>query len=317
MIINTHVHVNTDSNFFFYNSYNIDMFIKEMVENKISFSLPCLNPKINIFKCPNDCANNCMINKDFESNMQNCIGKCKFSNRHRTTIIDMPNNILRVQCNTCSTIIYEGIDPLHNLNILLLEQLTKYKNFIKPILYFSVSNSTLQNEIDFFEANYKGLYAGYKLHPWTNQRSVAKIKNIKTDLPFLIHTGLRYEESPKHAIEFSMQNDLKVVITHAAQLNKMFLSRIALNPNLYIDICPADFLFKYKHLTLEHPERINSPQDIYMSILDIIPSNKILFGSDSPWGNTAKELEIIESLKISNEDKQLILFKTALELYKI
>ena len=61
MIINSHVHVNTDENYFFYKDYGIARLLQEMQENKIEMAFPTLNPKIEIFRCPRDCSMHCSL----------------------------------------------------------------------------------------------------------------------------------------------------------------------------------------------------------------------------------------------------------------
>ena len=66
MIINSHVHVNTNNNFFFYSNYTMERFIKELDENNVDVALPSLNPKVGELRCENDCSffcKNCKINE--------------------------------------------------------------------------------------------------------------------------------------------------------------------------------------------------------------------------------------------------------------
>lgn len=46
-------------------------------------------------------------------------------------------------------------------------------------------------------------------------------------------------------------------------------------------------------------------------------ADKILFGSDSPWSNASKEIAILESLPLSEKEKQMILCDNAKKLLKI
>ena len=91
MIINSHVHINTDKNYFFYNNYGIEHFLTEMNESNIDFALPMLNPKLSIFRCPNDCSMHCTIlNSDITSGVNNNLNSCNCSNpkRHRVGIFE-------------------------------------------------------------------------------------------------------------------------------------------------------------------------------------------------------------------------------------
>ena len=55
-------------------------------------------------------------------------------------------------------------------------------------------------------------------------------------------------------------------------------------------------------------------QEQFLRILKAHGSDKILFGSDSPWSNTGKELASIRSLPITDEEKENILYKNAKKL---
>ena len=59
MIINSHVHVNTNDTYFFYNDYNLSRLLQEMKQNKIDLAFSTLNPKASIFRCPSDCSMQC------------------------------------------------------------------------------------------------------------------------------------------------------------------------------------------------------------------------------------------------------------------
>lgn len=316
MIINSHVHVNTNNNFFFYSNYTMERLIKELDENSVDVALPSLNPKVGELRCRDDCSFSCrkcnyMINND----LQNCSGNCSRNNRHRV-FVDSEKELYRLKCKTCGkVIIEEKQDPLRKYNIELMEQAKKYHNRIYPLLYISLCESTIQKEIDFYENNFKGMYCGYKFHPWTDQVSIRDF-TIKTSMPILIHTGLREYENVENAIYFAKRHPKnKVVIAHAAQLKKPILCSIEESSNIYLDCCPADFLYRNKASCIENSFKINSPEDIFYIALSMVSSKKIMFGTDSPWGTTKREIEIIFNLKISNEARNNILFKTAREVY--
>ena len=311
MIINSHVHLNTSNDYFFYNDYCLKRFKEEMDETGIDITLPCLNPKVSKLRCYNDCSFFC--NGKVNYNLQNC--SCKQPMRHRPCVTS-EGGMYKLYCKTCGKIILiSEVDPLRYINIELIEQTKKYRNRIKPILYLSLCEATLQKEIEFFEINYKGEYVGYKFHPWTDQVSIKNFK-IETDLPILIHTGMRDLESSKNVILFSKFNkNNKIIITHAAQLKESILKQIASSENLYIDCCPAMFLYKNKQSCLEYSDDILSPEDIFYKVMKFIPSEKILFGTDSPWGNSKDELQIINNLNITKQEKDNILFRNALNIY--
>lgn len=316
MIINSHVHVNPDGKCFFFNDYDLNRLLEEMYINHIDIALPTLNPKLEIFRCPNDCSFACPeLSGKINYNLENC--NCFLPHRHRICINEKDWKIA-LSCRTCGKLILESnIDPLRKYNIDLINLTKPYRTFLKPILYLSLCKSTLQNEINFFEKNFEGEFVGFKFHPWNDQVNIADFK-IKTTKSILIHTGLRSIESVKNAIVFATNNpNIKVIIAHAATLDDDCLRKIAKSPNIFIDCCPSVFMFKNRWSCFTCSEGLSSPEDIYYRVLRIIPSNKILFGTDSPWGNSTDELAVIRNLKISRKVKEQILYMNAKSVYEL
>lgn len=314
MIINSHVHFNTSNNFFFYSNYTIKRFIKELDENKIDIALPSLNPKIGEFRCPKDCSYSCeKYNYNINNDLQNC--NCQNMHRHRG-VVESYNGGYRLRCKVCDEIIIrQKEDPLRKYNIELMRQTAKYGSRIKPLLYISLCKSTIQKEIAFYEKNFKGLYCGYKFHPWTDQVSIRDFV-VETSLPMLIHTGLRECELAEDAVHFAKAHpNNKVVIAHAAQLKQKLLETISESCNMYLDCCPADFLYRNRESCFEDYSKINSPEDVFYYALNVVDSKRIMFGTDSPWGSSKKELDIISKLSVSDEVRENVLYRTAQEVY--
>ena len=315
MIINSHVHVNTDENFFFYNDYGLERLLSEMKQNGIDVAFPSLNPKANIFRCPNDCSMHCtMLEVAFKNNNLNKCN-CTNPNRHRVCIVESGDKLL-LKCKTCGKILLETmLDPLCSYNLDLITRTKPYRSILKPLIYISLCKSTIQGEIDFWESYFSNEFVGFKFHPWNDQVNVANFK-LRCSKPILIHTGIRELESAKNAITFAENNpSIKIVIAHAAALDEVVLRKIAKMENVFVDCCPSKFMYESKLSSLFCPEEINSPEDIYYKVLDFLPSNKILFGTDSPWGNSKDELEMISSLHIPESVREQILFKNAANLY--
>ena len=116
MIMNSHVHLNTDTNFFFYNDYGIKRFLAEMRENGIDLAMPALNHKVSICRCPNDCSMHCpqMPVTSINNNLDEC--NCSNPHRHRVGIFEESGNLV-LKCKTCGNIIFKStLDPLHMYN---------------------------------------------------------------------------------------------------------------------------------------------------------------------------------------------------------
>lgn len=316
MIINSHVHVATDNNYFFYNNYGFSQLVSEMISSGIDILLPTLNPKLNFFRCPNDCSMSCPVLKGrVNNNLNSC--NCNFPNRHRICVHEKRNQIA-LSCKTCGKLTLEAnIDPLRKYNIDLINLTKPFRSFIKPILYISLCRSTIQKEINFFETKYSSEFVGFKFHPWNDQVSVANFK-IRSSRPILIHTGVRSIENPRNAISFAKNNpSVKIVIAHAGTLDENILKEVSLMNNVFIDCCPSVFLFEEKKSNFVSHQDISCPEDIYYKVLDFVPSSKIIFGTDSPWGNSKSELEIVRRLKISSKIREQILYRNAVNLYNV
>ena len=59
------------------------------------------------------------------------------------------------------------------------------------------------------------------------------------------------------------------------------------------------------------------PKEQFVRIIKNHGSDKILFGSDSPWSRADEEIAFIRGLDISEEEKENILFKNAKRLLGI
>lgn len=121
-----------------------------MDKSRIDFALPTLNPKLGIFRCPNDCSVHCpqMIGI-VNNNLNNC--NCSNPQRHRVGIFEEDGKLV-LKCKTCGTIILKSsIDPLRKYNIALMNLTKPYRAKIRPLIYLSLCNSTLQAEIDFLK----------------------------------------------------------------------------------------------------------------------------------------------------------------------
>lgn len=314
MIINTHIHMATDNHFYFYPHFQLRQLLRDQQTNAITICLVCLNPKLSLLQCPKDCSFNCpMVSCHPNHNLQDCPSSCPYRAKHRMQVREDG-----IFCKTCGNLIWDisQVDPLRSFNIALIEQTKPIRSFIKPILYLSLANTSIQREIDFFEQYYTGEFVGYKLHPWTDQRKVSDI-HVHTKLPFLIHTGIRKLESPANAIAFAENHpENAIIIAHAASLKEEFLKKISSTPNVFLDCCPSNFLFSHKEECLWN-KKVTSSKEIYKIALSYLSSKKILFGTDSPWGNTKKEIDTVNSLAISTTEKEDIFFRNAMQIYEL
>lgn len=214
-------------------------------------------------------------------------------------------------CTTCNKIIYEGKDPFREYNILLMELCKKFNS--KPNLLLSMSNSTINEEIKFYEKNFHNMFLGYKLHPTSNFRNINEIKKFDSNRPILIHNDVHNYDSINNSINFALRYSGNVVLAHSYLL----MAKEKLNiKNLYFDICPVDN-FKNNINKIKHNQNYNNFKNIYNSALKYIEIDKLLFGTDWPYGDILDNYNEIIKADIEEKDKQKILSLNAKKLYKI
>jgi len=165
------------------------------------------------------------------------------------------------------------------------------------------------------------IFPGHELFYPTDKRwhPVYKLC-IKYDFPLIIHTGInsdnrkcaRYND-PKHIIKIAeMFPKLKIIIAHYfwPKLDYCFSITNGIN-NIYFDtsaladsevIKTSGGIKKIKEILIKTiKRRINS----------------VIFGTDWPMGNVKKHLDLINSLGLKKEEKNALLFKNSLKLFKL
>lgn len=112
-----------------------------------------------------------------------------------------------------------------------------------------------------------------------------------------------YHCMPEHMLRALRWFDTPVVAAHwgGAGCGQAVLDKLC-GENLYFDLS-----FGYA----------NMPRPIAQQILDRHGPDKLLFGSDMPWHRPAWELQLINSLDLSDDDRDKILFKNAQTLLSL
>jgi predicted TIM-barrel fold metal-dependent hydrolase len=149
-------------------------------------------------------------------------------------------------------------------------------------------------------------FRGLKLHPvlngyyLTNETVNPLIeKCIKLQIPILIHTGWSLLGSVTLVDKLAKRYpEAKIVIAHMIEQNCTDV--VKNNENVYLETSYS-----------QHPRRIEQA-------VKRLGANKILYGSDYPMGGGMEfEISKIKLAKIKKEEKDMILFKNAIELLKI
>jgi len=247
---------------------------------------------------------------------------CKKDANHRLKTIDIEQNNLKIICTSCNNIVYRGPDPLRPFNEKLLSESQKYPNRLLPFVFLSISDSTVAEEIKYFEGKYSEQFFGYKLHPSFSGRAITTIKNFPSTKTLLVHTGVDTITHPKNVIKFSRQYTGNIILAHFAKLDYESLQEISKNKKLFVDSSPATrILFLKKEQAsrvFRHPyfENISTESELYHHIIGLSMANKLIYGSDSPYGDLKKELQIANDLKLSPEIYTKIMYSNLMNALK-
>ena len=158
---------------------------------------------------------------------------------------------------------------------------------------------------------------GIKLHPeyqqfYVDDPYMLKIYDyaLSKGLVILFHAGYDpaypppIHSSPKQFAEISkqMQGGIIIAAHLGGQRQWNEVEEYLVGTEMYIDTSMGMNYY---------------PHDQFLRIVKNHGADKILFGSDSPWSKAGEEIEMLNSLSLSQEEKELILYKNAKRILKI
>lgn len=264
-MIDLHTHLNLSNQYLTHNEVTIEDFINNYRIHRLNGSVTMINPSLRRLFC-------------------DCGGFVNFSSSD--------NHTLTVTCSSCNSILYRGRDPYHDDNVKLLNLTLPDDIKTYPFLCLSMTNATISSESSFFERHYKNSFCGWKFHPSLNNVCVEDI-NFNSKRPLIIHTSLREPARAIHAVNFAKKYSGNVLICHAASLDTDVIKGASCMDNVYFDICPIDVLMR------------KYGEENVRQFIDLIPREKLVYGSDFPWGDMNFEIaflkEHIRKLGISEQ----------------
>jgi predicted TIM-barrel fold metal-dependent hydrolase len=195
-------------------------------------------------------------------------------------------------------------------NTTLLNETINRKDFK---FYFAAWINPEDSELDAFLENNLKYISIFKFHP-----SVQKIKitdesyrkyieiAVETDKPIVVHCG-RWKEiaSFKFPLELSKKYpDLKIILAHLG----------GDQPSLYLECAKEVKALNNKNIYLG----TESVREFYFvnEVVKTTGADRVIFGSDYNLGLPKMYIPIIESLNISNEQKELIFSGNILRILK-
>ncbi len=158
---------------------------------------------------------------------------------------------------------------------------------------------------------------GIKLHPEYQQFDIDAPEMLKIydyalsrNLIILFHAGFDpaflppYHSSPRQFAEISKQMQGGIIIAAHLGGQKEWddVEKYLVGTDVYLDTSMG---FEYY------------PKEQFLRIAKAHGADKILFGSDAPWSKAGDEIEVIKSLPLSEEEKDLILYKNAQRLLNL
>lgn len=170
---------------------------------------------------------------------------------------------------------------------------------------------------------------GVKLHPMA-QNINAGDKNLEcvyelctnTGLPVVIHCGRvanarlnEYSDLEYLIPVINKYPKVRFVLTHMADGNITDLEMLSKSyENVYFD---TSIVFTGYPLLREFNEASWKNDHNFYKALEYAGANRIIFGSDFPWGSPVHDINRILNLDISYQEKQLILGLNSIKLFNI
>jgi predicted TIM-barrel fold metal-dependent hydrolase len=164
------------------------------------------------------------------------------------------------------------------------------------------------------------IFPGHDPHYPTDKRLIPAIKLcMKYDLPFVIHTGwntnhpevAKYND-PKHIVKIAKRYPkLKIIIAHYFWPEVEYCYEITRGySNIYFDT---------SGLADEEVIRETGLRKIREVLKRTITDNpeSVVFGTDYGICTFESHIDLIDSLKISEEEKQSVFYKNAIKLFKL
>ncbi|MCL2086093.1 MAG: amidohydrolase family protein [Oscillospiraceae bacterium] len=214
------------------------------------------------------------------------------------------------KCLVCS--VATAPEQVRSINSFISESVSQSNGlfFGFATLHPKLSEAELENELSFVVDN--GLL-GVKLHPdfqkfEVDGKEACKLfERIEGKFPVLVHAGdSRYNYSNPRRIKTVMERfpNLTVIAAHFGGWSEWdeAVSVLCDTPNLYVDTSSSMYTISleqaYEHIKAYTPARV-------------------LFGTDYPMWGAKEEIEHINSMPLSETEKELIFYKNAERLFRL
>jgi predicted TIM-barrel fold metal-dependent hydrolase len=214
-------------------------------------------------------------------------------------------NRLYFTCTTCGKPIYTGSDPFRKYNEKLFQIFENYNDRIWIFPAITVTPYMLQ-EISYYERNYLGLYGGFKIHPNYSSYLISQLK-LDSNYPILFHSGVGKLENPMLQIKFAKNYHGIVIIAHMGRFMKKCFDNAKTMNNVFFDCSAFTLLWNsyannkslFDTSYLGHFRDIS---DLISASINYLGADKIVFGSDFPYGNYEENINALCYSQLTNKD---------------
>lgn len=215
---------------------------------------------------------------------------------------------------------------LHENNIWSLKQGMLHPELLPCVSFHpDMEGDLLPYLLDYVEKGCKGI----KIHPMAqdfhpNHEKLQEIYGYcnENNLPVVFHCGRVSNARLNHYSDLNnflpiieKYNQMPVVLTHMVDGNMEDVRYCSKKyKNVYFDT--SIIITGYPSLM-----KVNEPSwledDEVVSLIKEIGSESIIFGSDYPWGSPKHDIQRIQNLSISDDEKKKILGMNAVQLFKV
>ncbi len=298
MFIDTHVHITLPNQAVLHHKLSLEEYIIKLDEIGGGKGVLFINPFDNKYCCHNSIVDGRL---------------------HKSKIINNDSRNYSIMCEGCNSVHYVGEDIFRDDNVRLI-QMAK-ENGMYALAFLTAPDKSIQNQVDFYEKNYPE-FLGYKIHPTIMMFPADKL-SINSNKTIVFHCGNDEYASPNQILKFAENYSGNVVIAHFARFDKAALKEISRRDNVWIDMSPFTFLYG---LIESRPNQLccslndytyESAQELFMSLVECVGYDKIIFSSDDPFGDLKKEAEFIKDLNLDTLELELIKVNNAKKAFGI
>jgi len=223
---------------------------------------------------------------------------------HIVRCSDYKNGHYTFACIQCGKKTVFERDPYFNYNIKLLR--THLPNeIVFPLVTISPG---LNEKIKKYEMMFPHEIIGYKLHPNFSNYYLTDLC-LDSSKILIIHCGVGSYDNAELIIDFAERYLGPVIIAHLGRLSEGAFNRARKLKNIFFDCSSIGLIWKsylnnsYNLCNSDYLGHFDSPVQLLASVISYVGEDKIIFGSDEPYGSFAEDIAIVENLNVRTKNK--------------